>query len=271
MKTVLLTGASGLIGSRILDLLQDKYHFIALGRNLGNINCSHKISLDLTDNKAVTKSLKDLQFDIILHLAALADLEKCEADPELAKRINVQATENLLKATSKNNPFFIYFSTGFVFKGDRGHYTPSDSPDPCSVYAKTKYAGELLTKKFAEKWAIVRLNYPYRFDNPLKHDCLTWMREKLAKSETITLVKDQYLKPIFIDDLVQSLDQILQEEKTGIFHFSDSFYGSWVDLGKWLCQKFGYDQNLIQEISYAEFLKNTRRVKAPIDVSLEEK
>lgn len=265
---LLITGSSGLIGSRLVELWQPQFTLIGIDRHPLPSNQIKNIQGDITDSEAITDIIQEIKPDYIVHLAAIADLEFCEKNKEVARKVNIQGTENLLKASKNLKIHYIYISTGFVFKGDQGNYKEDDLAEPQSYYAMTKYQGEELTKKLVNSWSIVRFNYPYRANFIAKTDCIRWMIPKFKNGEAITLVNDQYLKTAFVDKIGEVIAEVIRKKKSGIFHVADTSYGSWIDLARTVTEVFGFDANLIKEVSYNKYLSQTKRVTAPIDVSL---
>ncbi len=265
-KKLVITGSSGLIGSRVVELWKDKYELFGFDRHENKVQGLKPFSVDITDKFKVSKVLSEIQPDVVLHLAALADLETCEKDHDLAKKINVEGTRNLLESAEKTR--FIYFSTGFVFSGERGDYRELDRPEPESFYAQTKLEAEILVNKLNKQAAIVRINYPYRAVFAPRVDCIRWMLPKLQQKEEITVVKDQIVKPIFIDQLVEGLEKVVKGDYDGPFHFADTTVGNWLDFAYTVCEVFGYDKGLVHGVTYEEFLAQNSRVRAPYNVSL---
>ena len=140
MLRISLTGASGLVGSRIIELLQNDFIFLPISQE----------QMDITDKNKVTEIINSLDFDIFLHLAAYTNVDSAETNKELAYKINVEGTKNIFEAVQNKNKKFIYISTGFVFDGVNPPYNENSFPNPQSVYAKTKFQGEKIIKKKAK-------------------------------------------------------------------------------------------------------------------------
>jgi len=126
---ILLTGGSGLLGTELQKLAAD---FIAPSRG----------ELDITDAVTVADYIATHQPDIILHAAAMTNNREVEAHPEAAQKINVNGTENLVKACDGTRIRFVYLSTDYVYRGDKGNYSETDEVVPFNLYATTKLAGE---------------------------------------------------------------------------------------------------------------------------------
>ena len=160
------TGLSGLVGSRIVELLSDKYQFEDISLATG---------IDITDKPAVLMVVQKNQADLILHLAAMTDVDRCEKDKLSGEngdawKINVNGTQNIVDAAESFNKKVLYISTDFVFDGNADFYTEDDQPNPINWYAQTKYEGEKIVLQ-QPKNLVIRIAYPYRkeFDQK-KHD-----------------------------------------------------------------------------------------------------
>src|SRR3990167_11530025 len=135
---VLATGFSGLVGSRVKELLNDKFDFVDLSLATG---------VDITNRDQVEDIIGKSPSRMVLHMAAKADVDGCEDDKILGEEgaawiVNVQGTENGAESARKNNKRLLYISTDFVFDGTQEYYTESDRPNPVNWYGITKYKGE---------------------------------------------------------------------------------------------------------------------------------
>ena len=156
--TWLVTGAQGFLGANAGIYLRGKARTIGLTRTNQTPNLFDEgITGDLTHPSEIAKAIIERKPSVVLHAAALASHEACEADPALAERINVDATRVLARAAQEAGAQFIYISTDAVFDGSRGDYTETDEPSPFSVYGETKLRGEQQALKETEA-LVVRTN-----------------------------------------------------------------------------------------------------------------
>src|SRR6185312_1770816 len=163
-------GGSGLVGTRIVELLQDTYTIDDLSLTNG---------VDITDPKSLDVIRNDKEHEFVLHIAAKADVEGCEKDKDLGEegaafKINVIGTRNVVDACKAGNKKMLYISTDFVFDGKKEppyKYKEDDTPNPVNWYAMTKYKGEEVIQESGVTYAIIRIGYPYRADAfELKND-----------------------------------------------------------------------------------------------------
>jgi dTDP-4-dehydrorhamnose reductase len=259
-------GISGLVGSRIQSLLQDKYVFDNLSLDTG---------VNITDASTLDVIRRDTEHPIVLHLAAKADVDGCEKDKELgeegaAYQINVKGTENVVNACREGNKKIIYISTDFVFDGENtpeGGYTEEDKPNPIGWYAETKYKGEEVVKNSGLPFLIVRIAYPYlKEEFPLKKDFVHAILGRLKNNQPITGVTDHLMSPTFLDDIAKALDVLIEKNQTGIFHVVGSEFISPYDAAMKMADLFGLDKSLISKTTREEYFKG--KAPRPFNLSL---
>jgi dTDP-4-dehydrorhamnose reductase len=251
---VLGTGLNGLVGSRVVELLKDKYEFENLSRSTG---------VDIEDKNSVLNAVKSSDAQIVLHLASKTDVDGCERDKELGEegeawRINVKGTKNVVEACQEAGKKLIYFSTDFVFDGEnapKGGYTEENTPNPLNWYARTKYEGERIVNSLKTPWVIVRIAYPYRADFK-KSDFFRAILNRLKTGQSVAAVTDHIFSPTFIDDIGIVIDKLIQTESQGIYHAAGGQALTPHDAAILIAKTFELDENLISKTTRKEFFKN---------------
>ena len=161
---ILGTGLSGLVGTRVTELLADKYEFEDLSLDTG---------VDITDKDLVDKAFVKSDASIVLHMAALTDVDVCEREAQSAKRktqnksgicwrTNVLGTRNIAELANRYEKKLIYISTDFIFDGENSSYSEQSRPNPINWYGQTKYEAEKIVQESNNKVLIARLAFPYR-------------------------------------------------------------------------------------------------------------
>jgi len=212
--------------------------------------------MDITNRENVFSTLKDLNFDVFLHLAAYTNVDKAEIEKEKARKINVEGTRNVFDAVRSMNKNFIYISTDFVFDGkmQKTPFFEDSKPNPVSYYGLTKYEGE---KIVSGNGIIIRIAYPYRtkFDN--KPDIVRTIKSLLEQGKTLSMVTDSLIVPTFIDDIGYALKKFLLSKnfKPEIFHLVGTQAISPYEVGKIIAKTFGLDESLIKATTYEEYFK----------------
>lgn len=242
MLKVALTGGDGMVGSRIIELLQNKIQFIPIPQ----------VKMDITNKNAVVKTLKSIDFDFFLHLAAFTNVDAAEKNKELAYNVNALGTQNIFEAVSLKKKKMIYISTGFVFDGNNPPYTENNSPRPISVYGETKYQGE----QFLDKEAmIVRFDYPYRNEFGLKKDFVRGIVSALREGKQIAMVTDSLITPTFVDDIAYGLFHLIQNYSPEIYHLVGQNSISPYEAGMSIAKIGKFDALLIKRTSYSSYFK----------------
>jgi dTDP-4-dehydrorhamnose reductase len=243
MVKVAVSGASGLVGSRIIELLRADFSFIPLSQT----------TVDITKKDQVAQFFQDNQFDFFLHLAAYTNVDGAEVEKEKAYAINVEGTKNVFEQSVAKKINFIYISTDFVFDGKNPPFDEEAKPNPISYYALTKYQGE---KVIGNEGMIVRIAYPYRAWFEPKKDFVRSLYHLLKENKQLMMVENALMTPTFIDDIAYGLNYLIQNYSKKIFHLVGSQSLSPYEAGRLIAEKFNLSQDLILAISYEEYFKN---------------
>lgn len=262
---ILVTGLTGLIGSRFQELLENGYEFEEITSSSGT---------DILDKKAVLNKISHSEAKVVLHLAAKTNVDACELDRERDREIldyvktedkenafinektaygvNVFGTQNIVDACKKTEKKIIFISTDFVFNGQKKSYTEEDEPDPIGWYAKTKYEAEKVVKNSNLDFIIARTAYPYRayFD---RTDFVRTIITKLERNEQLRMITDHIFVPTFIDELVNALDILIRTEQKGIFHVVGSESITPYNAALKIAEEFELDSSLISKTTRQEY------------------
>ena len=251
MLKIALTGPDGLVGSRIIELLDKDFEFILLPQTL----------MDITDKKQVENEIENLDFDIFFHLAAYTDVPGAESNKELCFKINRDGTKNVFEVVSRKRKKFIYVSTDFIFDGTNPPYFENSQPNPISIYAASKYEGEKIVNPPAGgKGMIVRFAYPYRAGFELKKDFFRTFKSYLENGKTLSMITDSLMTPTFIDDIAFGLKYLFNNFSSEIFHLVGSESISPYDAALTVAEAFNLDKSLIGKTTYEEYVKEKARL-----------
>ena len=250
MLKIALTGADGLVGSRIIELLKNDFEFIPLPQK----------SMDITNKEQVNNALKNLNYDIFLHLAAYTNIPGAETNKELCFKINVDGTKNVFDVVKSQGKKFIYVSTDFVFDGTNPPYFEDSQPSPTSIYAASKYEGEKIVNPLRQsvdggQAMIVRIAYPYRATFELKKDFFRTFKFYLENNKPLSMIADSLMTPTFIDDIAYGLKYLFNNYSSGIYHLVGSDSLSPYDACQIVAEKFNFDKTLIGKTTYEEYVK----------------
>jgi len=267
---IFITGGSGLLGCALsFELIKKNeiisgYHHNYIGIKNNNFS---SVNIDICD----INSLKDIENrspDVIIHTAALTDLELCEKNPEMAYKINVEGTENILRIAKDCTAKLVYICTDYIFDGKIGNYSESDKLNPLSVYAKTKLQGEELIKKNYDDFISIRTSL-YGWDlNKLSF--APWILNSLSEDKRISLLSDQISSILFTNDLARILSEMLEHNLNGIYNVASSDSMSKYNFALKIAEIFGLNGNLIEPITLENLTKkHSLSANRPENVSLD--
>lgn len=237
-----MTGATGLVGSRIQELLAQTYSFIPVTHTEVNIE----------DADAVSDYLTNIDFDIFLHLAAYTNVDGAETDYDSAYNLNVTGTKNVFEAVQHKKKQFVLFSTDFVFDGQNPPYTEDSKTNPISAYGKTKKLAEDIVQG---NGMIVRIAYPYRAEFEKKKDFMRTIKWLLEEKRELHMVTDSLMTPTFIDDIAMALEKLMDNYASQTVHLVGTQSLSPYDAGMAIAKAFNLDTSLIHKTTYEEFFK----------------
>lgn len=241
----LVTGAAGFLGANIGAHLEGRAQRIGLARSPA-VSCStfdEWMSLDLTDTPQLRNSVLDCSPDVVVHAAALASHEACEADPPLAEQINVETTRHLARAAADVGAQFILISTDAVFDGERGLYAEDDAPSPTSVYGRTKLKAESVAREVSDP-LIVRTNF-FGWSPSGTRSILEFFVNALRTGHQVRGFTDFTTTSAYAPYLAATLEELVDRETRGTYHVTSSDPLSKHEFGLAVADAFGLDPGLI--------------------------
>ncbi|MDA8278460.1 MAG: dTDP-4-dehydrorhamnose reductase [Actinomycetota bacterium] len=248
---ILLTGGKGQVGSEFTEYVEQNPE---LGVEL-LITDLH--NLDISNRDQVRATVAEFEPQWIVHLAALTAVDLCEDQVDLAFSVNAIGTRNLVQAADAVGAKVCYISTDYVFDGESSTpYREWDTPNPKSVYGKSKLAGELEVRPtdliIRTSWVMGKYG-----SNILK----TMIR--LARGEgEVKFVGDQIGSPTVVSDLIRTIVDLITRDQSGLFHACNEGSLSWFELCRFVFQEVGADPNRVVEIS-SDQLDSSRKAPRP--------
>jgi len=213
---------------------------------------------DLSDEKTATDLIVSLRPDVVIHCAALADVDACELRPEAATRINVGMTGHLLEGASRLRARMVYISTDHVFDGEKGNYCEEDPPAPVNLYARTKLEAEKLVLGAGEQHLVVRTNiYGWNFQN--KQSLAEWILARLETGQRVPGFSDVYFSPILVNDLSDWLLRMIAANLGGLYHVSGGEGLSKMEFAVRLARVFGLGETLVDSVRLQDAQLRTPR------------
>jgi dTDP-4-dehydrorhamnose reductase len=252
---VLITGSNGLLGQKIVkQLLNSRIPFIASSQGENrNPDCPEEVyrKMDISSQIEISAVFQEIKPTHVIHTAAITNVDYCELNPELCYAINVDATLIVIKEASKINAHFQLLSSDFIFDGENGPYTETDTPNPLSHYATSKWQAEQLLHLGSYKnWSIVRTIIVYGQGHQLsRSNLILWAKESLLAQKEISVIDDQFRAPTWADDLAWACIQICQLGKLGVYNACGPETLSIYDIVLRIATFYNCDKNLIKKIN----------------------
>jgi dTDP-4-dehydrorhamnose reductase len=269
---VLITGASGLLGANLVR------HFAPISETTGwyatnaiEIDGARFEKVDITDHRVVSKALDRIQPDVIVHCAAVTNVEWCEQNPDQAKAINETATEFLAKKAAGIDAKFVFTSTDSVFDGNNSNYAETDSPGPLNAYASGKVRTEKSVAN-ANPNALTIRSYFYGYSPAGTRSLLEWVLVRAQSGNEVPGFTDSYFSPTSVNDFADALEVAIANNTSGLLHLGSSDRISKYEFAKIVMKTYDCDMSLLKPITVDDVgLKADRPRDTSLDVSLLEK
>ncbi len=249
---VLITGASGLLGVN-LALEAAKSHMVT-----GQINSLflkgapfEQLSGDLLATNAVEDLIEKARPDWVIHCAALADIDACEKDPELAQRLNAELPGEFARVC-KDRARLVYISTDAVFEGTKEEYFETDIPNPVSVYARTKLMGEQMVLGNNPDAIVARINL-FGWSLYGTRSLAEWFYYNLQAGNTVKGFTDVIFCTQLVNNLAGVLLQMLSQNLSGIYHVVGADCVSKYDFALEIARRLGVPESLVTPVKVREF------------------
>lgn len=241
------TGLSGLVGSRAVELLSHSYTFT---------NLSLETGIDITNFDVVKTALASSDAPWVFHFAAYTNVQGAEKDRDVAWKVNVDATENIVKVCRIFKKRVVYIDTDYAFDGKyKEGYSEDDKTSPLGWYAKTKSEGAKYVLAY-DKGLVIRISNPYRANPVGKTDFVHKMLERLKNNQGIVAPSDQLFVPTFIDDIATAIEKLISVNASGIYHVVSGSPLSPYDAAIAIAIEYSLDPSQIQKTTFAEYFKD---------------
>lgn len=233
----------------------------------------HQVKLDKTQAEDSSRVFSKVRPEVVVDTAALTNVDYCENHQDEAWRVNVEGSENIAHLCSEFGSKLVHVSTDYVFDGEKGSYLEEDTPKPLNYYGLTKRAAEERSFKACSDTLIVRPSIIYSWTpqreievgggKPLNF--AMWIIKKLANSEPVNIVGDQFNSPTLADSLAEGILQAIKQDLSGILHLAGGSRLSRYDFVQRLAQTLDLDTRLVHEVRTEDMKWLARR---PRDSSL---
>lgn len=263
MKTVLFTGATGLLGRYFFRSPPASYKLIGTYNKNSNIKKKDFFKLEITNKNEVLSLFEKISPDIVIHAASLGNVDYCEAHKKDAQDVNIKGTDNVLYACRKIGAKIIFTSSNAVYDGEKSPYSENSPTNPLDVYGETKIKGEKLVEKSEVPFVILRLMTMYGWpelggrSNPA-----VWIIEELRNKRKINVVSDIYNNHLYGGQAAQILWEVIKKNKKNeIYNISGGECISRFEFALKVAQIFDIDSSFITPVASDFFKSIAKRPK----------
>ncbi len=263
--TILISGACGLLGAHLTASLSRRHDVVGIDRHpWWGDRPANVILGDLTASGFIADIVGTVAPDVLIHCAAMVDVDACEQNPELAYTYNAEITKRLARAVSPRC-LFVYISTDGIFRGDTPLASEEQLPLPRTVYGRSKLHGEWEVQLATDNHVIVRTNF-YGWSSRRKQTAAEWLYDALAKDKPITLFEDFFFTPIYVVDFVERLEVLISGGHRGMFHLAGGARVSKSQFGMLMAEAAGF---LMEQVRRGSIKDAPLIASRPKDMSLE--
>jgi dTDP-4-dehydrorhamnose reductase len=261
---VLVTGSNGLLGQKLTTLLEKEagVYLISTGKRAPVIHPQHGEyhHLDITDAREVTAVVASLKPEVVIHTAAMTQVDQCEQDRPGCWNVNVRAVEYIAQACEAYGAHLIHLSTDFIFDGSHGPLSEEEAPCPINYYGESKAAAEGIVIQSKTPWTIIRTVLVYGVTRDMsRSNIVLWVKENLEQGKTIRVVNDQWRTPTLAEDLAMGCYLAAKKKATGVFHISGSDFLSPYEIALRTADYFSLDKSLIVPVDSTALQQPAKR------------
>ena len=240
----LIIGANGFLGSYAVRAATNEFEVV---RGLRSAHDRESVAIDIGDTGSVERAFEACKPNVVMLLAAMADIDRCEMQPDLAFAVNVRGAENVANACAKTGARLVFTSTAAVFDGRKRGYSEADPVSPLSVYGSTKVRAEAVVQALVPTVVIVRVSLALGFARRSNANSLVnVLIDRWKVGQAVHLPTFEYRNPIHVDSLGQILARFLGGQFQGIYHIGASDCVSRYELGRRLARRGGFPEDFVQ-------------------------
>ena len=250
-----------MLGANLVFYASRRYRVFGLSRSVPVRSASLQwVQRDLSDKASIHNCLNRIAPDIVVHAAAMTNVDACENDPNSAEEQNVFVSSEIAEWARAHQSFFVFISTDSVFDGLEGRYSENARPNPLNVYARTKLAGEEMARSICPASLILRTNF-YGWNYQAKLSLGEWVLRGLLQKERRTMFADVFFSPLYAGDLARVILDLVKARAEGVYHAGASDGCSKYAFSLLMAEIFGLDAGSIAPVSVESFPFDAKRPK----------
>ncbi|TVR81171.1 MAG: SDR family oxidoreductase [Chitinophagaceae bacterium] len=264
---ILITGASGMLGTALVEMAADKYEILAQFNKTEPIKGAVEyLQCDFNHAEFLLPMLNRLKPDAVIHLAAITDTNFCEENPDFTSKLNVTAVFIIARWCAQQSIPFIFTSTDLVFDGKNPPYSETCEQNPLMVYGEQKAMAEKKILSIYPGALICRVPLMFGYKNGKPGGFLRGLIDTIGKKEYASQFRDEYRTPVYTRRVAKGILIGLKKKLKGYLHLGGSQRLSRYHLGLLVCEVFDLDS----VYNKPSWLKDTELAKKrPLDVSLD--
>ncbi len=251
---VAVIGSTGQLGSDLVRTLEQAGRYVVIPLTHEQVECARP--------ESVRAALGALKADVVVNCAGYVHVDRCEDHPDEALQTNASGALHVARVCQETGALCVYTSTDYVFGGDkRGAYTEDDAPCPVNVYGVSKVAGEYLVRQTCPRWLIVRVASLFGAAGSRGKGGRNFVETILGKArrgETLRVVADIRMSPVYAQDAAWTLERLLSDGATGLFHIANRGSCTWYEFARRVLELTGTHAQ-IEAISAVEYASRARR------------
>jgi dTDP-4-dehydrorhamnose reductase len=247
---ILIIGGSSVIGSKLLSYFLEQHINTEFTFFSNNIPYAKGLKLDVTQTDKTLELVSNVNPDIVIHAAALTNVDLCESNKTLADSINTNATANVIEGCKITKSKLVFISTSAIFNGEKQEYFEEDSPSPSNYYGVTKANAEELVRRSNLSYLILRTDQPYCWVEKWQHtNSVLRVLQTLKSGKILKEITDWYNTPTYVPDFVQVTKKLIDDSDKGIFHLVGPNFINRYDWSFLVAEIFRLDRTLIEPAS----------------------
>ena len=244
-QRLLITGGTGRLARNWAAAMSPEMDIVLADRfgTQSRLPVQHA-QVDLSDKRSLTKQVLDIRPEVVVHAAGLADVERCQEDPESAYEANVVSAGNVAEVCAFLDVPLVHISTDHLFAQGTGLFDEAEVPEPVNVYGQTKAEAEMLVLNRYPGALVLRANF-FGHDAPGRYSMSSWILASLRANEPVRLFDDVFFTPVLASNLAKDALDLVARGVSGVVNIASKDRVSKYEFGLELCEEFGLDESLV--------------------------